>query len=211
MRCAMTRRKVTVDGMSGCGKTRLITALAECATAHYHGEIKCREDSSGYLNPFTHIELQSPETRSIHFWEVSYSTYERLTVLAYPKTNLVLFCFALDSFHDSSVVYDVEEKVDYLISQESHKPKDAPLVLVGCRNDLRKQREAAKDTKTFTQASQELRRFARKKHLEYFECSAESQENLAELLQEVIRILFLEQKDLTRRDRKTGFSKCVVL
>jgi GTPase SAR1 family protein len=194
--------------MSSCGKTRLITALAECATAHYDGEIKPREDSSGYPNPFTHIELQCPETRSIHFWEFSYSSYERLTVLAYPKTNLVLFCFALDSFDDSNVVYDVKEKVDYLISRESNKPKDAPLILVGCRNDLRKQQEAAKDTRAFTQASQELKRYARKKHLEYFECSAESEENLVELLQEVIRILFLETKDLTRRDRK---AKCVVL
>lgn len=207
----MSRRKVTVDGMSAHGKTRLITALAECATAHYHGKVKPREEFVGCPSPVTSVDIQSPESRSIDFWEVSYSSFERLTVLAYPKTNLVLFCFALDYLDDDGVLYDVEDKVDDLISKTSHKPKDAPLILVGCRNDLRTQQEVAKDTRDFAQASQDLRKYARKNHLEYFECSAESQENIAELLQGVIRILFLERKDSAQKDWKTRSSKCIVL
>ncbi|KAJ5378131.1 GTP-binding protein rhoA [Penicillium cataractarum] len=207
----MSRRKVTVDGMSACGKTRLITVLAEYATAHYHGKVKPREEFVGCPSPITSIDIQTPESRSIDLWEVSYSSFERLTVLAYPKTNLVLFCFALDYLDDAGVVYDVQDKVDYLISKKSHKPRDAPLILVGCRNDLRKQQEAAKNTRVFTQASQELRRYAKKNHVEYFECSAESQENIAELLRGVIRILFLERKDSAGKDWKTRSSKCIVL
>ncbi|KAJ5886032.1 uncharacterized protein N7473_008706 [Penicillium subrubescens] len=207
----MNRRKVTVDGISACGKTRLIAALSEYATAHYHGKVKPQEYFSGEPSPITSIEIQSPESGLIDFWENSYSTYGRLTPLAYPKTTLVLFCFALEYVDDTR--WEVENRVDYLISKKSPKGKDASLILVGCRNDLRKKQEDARSTKTLTKASEQLRQYAKKNRLAgYFECSAETDENIAELLRTVVGILFLgDTGDSTRKHRKIGSSKCIVL
>jgi GTPase SAR1 family protein len=207
----MNRRKVTVDGISACGKTRLITALTEYITAHYDGKVKTQEQFGGYPSPITSSEILSPEPRLIDFWEISYSSYGRLTPLAYPKTNLVLFCFALDYLDD--LQWGVEEKVDYLISKKSPKGRDAPLILVGCRNDLRKQQEDANSTKVFAKASGQLKQYARKNHLAgYFECSAENGENIPDLVQAIIGILFVgDTRDSARKDWKIGSSKCIVL
>jgi GTPase SAR1 family protein len=207
----MNRRKVTVDGTSACGKTRLITGLSEYATAHYHGQIKPQEYFTGEPSPITSIDLQTPESRSIDFWELSYSSYGRLTPLAYPKTSLVLLCFALDYVDENQ--WDVEEKVDWLISKKSPKGRDVPLILVGCRNDLRKQKEEAKSARVLTKGSEQLRQYAKKNRLAgYFECSAETKENIAELLQAVVGILFLGNTgDSARKHRKIRSSKCIVL
>lgn len=202
----MTPHKVTVDGMSACGKTRLIAALAEHATTHYNGKTKPQEKICGDLSPITSIEIQDAEPRSIDFWEVSYSSYGRLTVLAYPKTKLVLFCFPLDYLDDPNFEWDVKDKVDYLISKESHKGKDAPLILVGCRNDLRKQKEDAGSWTAFREGSKEFEKYARKNHLEYFECSAENRENIAELFQAVIG-----SNDSAPKKRRVISSKCILL
>lgn len=209
--CPMNRRKVTVDGISACGKTRLITALAEYATTHFNGKVKPQEYISGDPSPITAIDIQIPESGSIDFWNISYSTYGRLTPLAYPKTNLVLFCFALDDVDDSKWL--IEDKVDDLISKKSPKIKDVPLILVGCRNDLRKKQEDTHSTRVLTKASEQLRQYAKKNRLAgYFECSAETGENIAELLQTIIGILFLgDTGDSTRKHRKIGSSKCIVL
>lgn len=207
----MNRRKVTVDGMSACGKTRLIKALSEYATPHYHGKVKPQEYFSGEPSPITSIEIEVPQSGSIDFWEISYSSYGRLTPLAYPKTNLVLFCFALDSVDETR--WDVEDKVDCLISKESPKNRDAPLILVGCRNDLRKKQDDTNSTRVLAKASEQLRQYARKNRLAgYFECSAETEENIAELLEAIVGILFLGNTgDSTRKHRKIGSSKCIVL
>lgn len=207
----MNRRKVTIDGMSACGKTRLITALSEYATAHYHGKVKPQEYSGGDPSPITSIDIECPESRSIGFWEISYSSYSRLTPLAYPKTNLVLFCFALDYVGETA--WDVEYKVDGLMSKKSPKGRDVPLILAGCRNDLRKQQEDANSTRVLTKASEQLRQYAKKNRLAgYFECSAETGENIAELLQAIVGILSVGSTgDWTRKHRRFGSSKCIVL
>lgn len=206
----MGRHKVTVDGMSACGKTRLITALAEYATTHYHGTVKPPEPLDGHPSVITALDIQNPESLSIVFFEYTYES--RLVPLAYPHTKLVLFSFPLDYLFDTGVQYDVEDKLDYLISKKSPKSKGVPLILVGCRNDLRKQQEHANPSKGVSERAEYLKQYAKKSRLAgYFECSAESGEGIPELLQAVINILLFGFKESSSKNRQVGSSRCIVL
>ncbi|KAG0745039.1 hypothetical protein G6F24_015974 [Rhizopus arrhizus] len=63
--------------------------------------------------------------------QVSQEDYDRLRPLSYPDSHVILICFAVDS-PDS--LENVQEK---WISEVLHFCQGLPIVLVGCKKDLR--------------------------------------------------------------------------
>ncbi|KAF3936425.1 hypothetical protein ABW19_dt0204051 [Dactylella cylindrospora] len=121
--------------------------------------------------------------------------YDRLRPLSYPDSHVILICFAVDS-PDS--LDNVQEK---WISEVLHFCQGLPIILVGCKKDLRF------DPKTI----EELRKTSQKPvspeeigAVKYLECSAKTNEGVREVFEHATRAALLTQK-------KKKSSKCSIL
>nr|XP_009667401.1 PREDICTED: rho-related GTP-binding protein RhoD [Struthio camelus australis] len=114
----------------------------------------------------------------IHLWDTAgQEDYDRLRPLSYSDANVILMCF--DVTNPSS--YD--NILTKWCPEVNHFCKGVPVVLVGCKTDLRKDRavlhrlhEDRLEPITFQQGEA----MARLVHAAfYFECSAKYQENIS--------------------------------
>jgi len=157
--------------------------------------------------------------------------YDRLRPLSYPDSHVILICFAVDS-PDS--LDNVQEKVCFCLSHSSLSPFHGPLcltllinflllqwisevmhfcsglpiILVGCKKDLRRDPRVIEELRKTSQrpvTPEEGMAVAQKigaKH--YLECSAKSGEGVREVFQYATRAALLTRHPGSRR-------KCVVL
>jgi len=117
--------------------------------------------------------------------------YDRLRPLSYPDSHVILICFAVDS-PDS--LDNVQEK---WISEVMHFCAGLPIILVGCKKDLRRDpRVVAEPRKTSQRpvTPEEGMAVASKigaKH--YLECSARTGEGVREVFQYATRAALLSR------------------
>lgn len=130
--------------------------------------------------------------------------YDRLRPLSYPDSNVILICFAIDS-PDS--LDNVQEK---WISEVLHFCQDVPILLVGCKTDLRNDPKTIEELKRTSQrpvTPDEGQAVAQKiGAIKYLECSAKTQEGVREVFESATRAALQTAKE--NRDKKR---KCVVL
>merc|ERR1712000_283797 len=114
--------------------------------------------------------------------------YDRLRPLSYPDSHVILICFAVDS-PDS--LDNVQEK---WISEVLHFCSGLPIILVGCKKDLRY------DQKTIEELHKKIGAY------KYLECSAKTNEGVREVFEHATRAALL-----SRSSRKSSHKKCLVL
>lgn len=129
--------------------------------------------------------------------------YDRLRPLSYPDSNVILICFAIDS-PDS--LDNVQEK---WISEVLHFCQGVPIILVGCKTDLRNDSKTIEELKRTSQrpvTTDEGQAVAQKiGALKYLECSAKTGEGVKEVFEHATRAaLMVKEKE---RKKKS----CVIL
>ncbi|KAL1797265.1 hypothetical protein ACET3X_003871 [Alternaria dauci] len=128
--------------------------------------------------------------------------YDRLRPLSYPDSHVILICFAIDS-PDS--LDNVQEK---WISEVLHFCQGLPIILVGCKKDLRFDQKTIEELHKTSQkpVTPEQAEDVRKKigAQKYLECSAKTNEGVREVFEHATRAALL-----TRKEKKT--KKCLIL
>ncbi|KAI0391024.1 small GTPase-binding protein [Xylariaceae sp. FL0594] len=130
--------------------------------------------------------------------------YDRLRPLSYPDSHVILICFAIDS-PDS--LDNVQEK---WISEVLHFCQGLPIILVGCKKDLRYDPKTIEELRKTSQkpVSPEEGEDIRKKigaH-KYLECSAKTNEGVREVFEHATRAALLSRSRGTKKH-----SKCLIL
>ncbi|KAI9155400.1 GTP-binding protein rhoA [Paramyrothecium foliicola] len=130
--------------------------------------------------------------------------YDRLRPLSYPDSHVILICFAIDS-PDS--LDNVQEK---WISEVLHFCQGLPIILVGCKKDLRYDQKTIEELRKTSQkpVSPEEGEEIRKKigAYKYLECSAKTNEGVREVFEHATRAALL-----SRSSRKSSHKKCMIL
>ncbi|KAJ1664393.1 GTP-binding protein Rho1, partial [Coemansia sp. RSA 1694] len=130
--------------------------------------------------------------------------YDRLRPLSYPDSHVILICFAIDS-PDS--LDNVQEK---WISEVLHFCQGLPIILVGCKMDMRHDpakidelSRANQAPVTYEKAMEVAKAIGAK---EYLECSAKTGQGVNEAFEAATRAA-LKAKD-TKHKKRSG---CLVL
>ncbi|TNN73771.1 Rho-related GTP-binding protein RhoF [Liparis tanakae] len=132
--------------------------------------------------------------------------YDRLRPLSYQEADLILVCFDVTNptSHENVLIkWHPEVK---------HFCRDTPVILIGCKTDLRKDEECARKLKAMDQAAitytqgEETRQ--QMNAVLYLECSAKHQENVEDVFREATkRTLAFNRKQKNYKRKKI----CVVL
>lgn len=129
--------------------------------------------------------------------------YDRLRPLSYPDSNVILICFSIDS-PDS--LDNVQEK---WISEVLHFCQGVPIILVGCKTDLRHDPKTIEELKRTSQrpvTTDEGQAVAQKiGALKYLECSAKTQEGVKEVFEHATRAA------LMAKDKERKKKTCTIL
>lgn len=131
--------------------------------------------------------------------------YDRLRPLSYPDSHVILICFAIDS-PDS--LDNVQEK---WISEVLHFCAGLPVILVGCKKDLRNDPKTIEELKKTNQSPvtpEEGNSIAQKiGAYKYLECSARTNEGVREVFENATRAALT----VRRSNRSGGGKKCLLL
>ncbi|GKT86976.1 rho GTPase rho1 [Colletotrichum tofieldiae] len=133
--------------------------------------------------------------------------YDRLRPLSYPDSHVILICFAVDS-PDS--LDNVQEK---WISEVLHFCQGLPIILVGCKKDLRYDSKTIEELRKTSQKPVSPEECSQGEEVrkkigayKYLECSAKTNEGVREVFEHATRAALLS------RSRSSGKKhKCMVL
>ena len=166
-------KKLIAVGDGGCGKTSLLTVYttAEFPTNYVPTVFET------YVQDLTH----DGKPISLSLWDTAgQEEYDRLRPLSYPESNVILVCFAIDC------PTSLENILDKWFPEVRHFCPSTPLLLVGLKSDLRRNRNAQELLKaqgltpvTFQQASS----VAEQMGAQYIECSSKENQGVREVFE----------------------------
>ena len=135
----------------------------------------------------------------------SHEDYDRLRPLSYPESAVVVLCFAVDSLESFQSVHD------HWLPEVLHfcsRPK-VPLILVGCKADLRSEGVSHEHIRraTFVTPEQGREMATRIEAFEYAECSAETSYGM-QYLKELIGRVATSWDPLSGRSQ---LGKCMIM
>ncbi|KAF7667545.1 hypothetical protein LDENG_00057740 [Lucifuga dentata] len=191
--------KIVTVGDGGCGKTSLLMVYAK-------GDFPEKYAPSVFEKYVTTISIGGKEIKLNLYDTAGQDDYDRLRPLSYQEANLILVCFDVTnptSFENVLIKWHPEVK---------HFCRDTPVVLIGCKTDLRKDKECARKLKamnlapiTYTQGEETRQQMNAEL---YLECSAKHQENVEDLFREATKRALAANCKQRNNKRKR---KCVVL
>ncbi|KAF1377507.1 hypothetical protein PFLUV_G00201510 [Perca fluviatilis] len=191
--------KIVIVGDGGCGKTSLLMVYAK-------GDFPEKYAPSVFEKYVTTISLGGKEIKLNLYDTAGQDDYDRLRPLSYQDADLILVCFDVTnptSYENVMIKWHPEVK---------HFCRDTPVILIGCKTDLRKDKECARKLKAMNQApitytqGEETRQQMNAEL--YLECSAKYQENVEDIFRETtVRTLAFNRKKRNYKRKK----KCVVL
>ncbi|THH08102.1 hypothetical protein EW145_g2924 [Phellinidium pouzarii] len=189
------RRKLVIVGDGACGKTCLLIVFSKGTFPEVYVPTVFENYVADVEVDGKHVELA--------LWDTAgQEDYDRLRPLSYPDSHVILICFAIDS-PDS--LDNVQEKWH---SEVTHFCNGLPVLLVGCKKDLRYDSKTIEELRKTSQrpvTQEEGSAVSQKinaKH--YVECSARSGEGVREVFQYATRCALLSNK----RQKPT---KCIVV
>ncbi|XP_037608270.1 rho-related GTP-binding protein RhoF [Sebastes umbrosus] len=190
--------KIVIVGDGGCGKTSLVMVYAK-------GDFPEKYAPSVFEKYVTTISLGGKEIKLNLYDTAGQEDYDRLRPLSYQEVDLVLVCFDVTNptSHENVLIkWHPEVK---------HFCPDTPVILIGCKTDLRKDKECTRKLKAMDQApityiqGEETRQVMNAEL--YLECSAKYQENVEDLFREATKRTFAFHRKQKGKRKK----KCVVL
>ncbi|KAF5337697.1 hypothetical protein D9758_017344 [Tetrapyrgos nigripes] len=203
------RRKLVIVGDGACGKTCLLIVFSKGTFPEVYVPTVFENYVADVEVDGKHVELA--------LWDTAgQEDYDRLRPLSYPDSHVILICFAVDS-PDS--LDNVQEK---WISEVMHFCAGLPIILVGCKKDLRRDPRVIEELRKTSQrpvtpeewyllvlapalcnGGMAVAQKINAKH--YLECSAKSGEGVREVFQYATRAALL-----SRPKNKKG-TKCVII
>ncbi|KAM8743203.1 rho-related GTP-binding protein RhoF [Acanthopagrus schlegelii] len=191
--------KIVIVGDGGCGKTSLLMVYAK-------GDFPEKYAPSVFEKYVTTISLGGKEIKLNLYDTAGQEDYDRLRPLSYQEANLVLICF------DVTNPTSFENVLIKWFPEVRHFCRDVPVILIGCKTDLRKDKECTRKLKamnqdpiTYTQGEETRQQMNAEL---YLECSAKYQENVEDIFREATkRTLAFNRKHRNYNKQK----KCVVL
>ncbi|BAE57306.1 small GTPase superfamily [Aspergillus flavus] len=183
---AEIRRKLVIVGDGACGKTCLLIVFSKGTFPEVYVP-------TVFENYVADVEVDGKRVE-LALWDTAgQEDYDRLRPLSYPDSHVILICFAVDS-PDS--LDNVQEK---WISEVLHFCQGLPIILVGCKKDLRNDPKTIEElTKTSQKpVTAEQPCFqgeeVRKKigAYKYLECSARTNEGVREVFEAATRAALL--------------------
>ncbi|XP_065273721.1 rho-related GTP-binding protein RhoF isoform X2 [Emys orbicularis] len=191
--------KIVIVGDGGCGKTSLLMVYAKGAFPEKYAP-------SVFEKYTTSITVGNKEVILNLYDTAGQEDYDRLRPLSYQNTNMVLIC------------YDVMNPTSYdnvLIKwypEVSHFCRGVPLILIGCKTDLRKDEEhlrklmsSEQEPITYNQGEATCQQM---KAQAYLECSAKCRENIEDVFKEATNIALNAMKKAKRRKKR---KRCSIL
>ncbi|KAJ6021900.1 GTP-binding protein rhoA [Penicillium herquei] len=200
MASASIRRKLVIVGDGACGKTCLLIVFSK-------GTFPETYVPTVFENYVTDVQIDNNNVE-LALWDTAgQEDYDRLRPLSYPDSHVILICFAIDS-PDS--LENVQEK---WIQEVTHFCHGMPIILVGCKKDLRQDpgtihalRKMSQSPVTTEQAVNVARKIGAYK---YFECSARSGEGVRGVFEAATRAALTVNSRSNKPRSRHG--RCLIL
>ncbi|NXH41822.1 RHOF protein, partial [Dicaeum eximium] len=168
-----TEVKAVIVGDGGCGKTSLLVAFAS-------GDFPKVYVPTVFEKYTASLQVAGKPVK-IHLWDTAagQEDYDRLRPLSYSDAHVVLMCFDVT---DSNSFDNILTK---WYPEVNHFCKGVPVLLVGCKTDLRQDQEMLqklKDGRMQPVSRQQGEAMARQvRAVSYMECSARYQDNVGNI------------------------------
>ncbi|KAH8697169.1 Rho GTPase Rho1 [Talaromyces proteolyticus] len=193
---AEIRRKLVIVGDGACGKTCLLIVFSKGTFPEVYVP-------TVFENYVADVEVDNKRVE-LALWDTAgQEDYDRLRPLSYPDSHVILICFAVDS-PDS--LDNVQEK---WISEVLHFCQGLPIILVGCKVDLRDDQKTIDELNKTSQrpVTYEQGEEVRKKigAYKYLECSARTGQGVREVFETATRAALLTKAH--HQNKK----KCLIL
>ncbi|GMG33104.1 unnamed protein product [Ambrosiozyma monospora] len=201
---AEIRKKLVIVGDGACGKTCLLIVFSKGAFPEVYVP-------TVFENYVADVEVDGRRVE-LALWDTAgQEDYDRLRPLSYPDSNVILICFAIDA---PDTLDNVQEK---WISEVLHFCQGVPIILVGCKIDLRNNQRTIQKLQELGQQpvpSSEGQSVAEKiKAFNYLECSAKLNQGVREVFETATRAALdttvRKGKGKGSKDKKN--KKCTVL
>ncbi|GME66971.1 unnamed protein product [[Candida] boidinii] len=193
---AEIRKKLVIVGDGACGKTCLLIVYSKGSFPDVYVPTVFENYVSDVNVGGRRVELA--------LWDTAgQEDYDRLRPLSYPDSNVILICFSVDA---PDTLDNVQEK---WISEVLHFCQGVPIILVGCKIDLRndprtiEKLSALGQQPVTTAEGQEVADTI--KALHYLECSAKLNQGVREVFETA------GAAALETRERRTQKKKCMIL
>ncbi|MBW0515544.1 hypothetical protein O181_055259 [Austropuccinia psidii MF-1] len=185
----VTRRKLVIIGDGACGKTSLLSVFAM-------GEFPEDYEPTIFENYVAEIRLDGKPVQ-LALWDTAgQEEYERLRPLSYSKSHVILIAFAIDTPDSLENV-----TVKWIEEVRSICGPTIPVILVGCKKDLRDV-DGGLNPSAFVQTSQAEQVAASINARCYMECSALKNEGVDAIFEAATRAAMLRQENESQALRK---------
>ncbi|AOW03407.1 YALI0D01045p [Yarrowia lipolytica CLIB122] len=197
------RRKLVIVGDGACGKTCLLIVFAKGTFPEVYVP-------TVFENYVADVEIDGRRVE-LALWDTAgQEDYDRLRPLSYPDANVIIICFAIDS-PDS--LDNVQEK---WISEVLHFCQGVPILLVGCKVDLRNDPKTIEELRRTSQrpvTTEEGNAVAQKIGAgKYLECSARTHDGVREVFEHATRAaLTAHGQKGSKSSSREGKKKCLIL
>ncbi|KAG0639332.1 P-loop containing nucleoside triphosphate hydrolase protein [Tuber brumale] len=183
------RRKLVIVGDGACGKTCLLMRFS-----------KNTFDPDAYIptvfdNYVADVHLPDGRNVELALWDTAgQEDYDRLRPLSYPDSHVILICISIDSPDSLQNVYEK------WIQEVRHFCPGLPVVLVGCKKDLRNdertkrrlwEEEGGKRPLTEEDGRNAVKQLGL---TAYIECSAKTNDNVKTVFEEATRVALSSPK-----------------
>lgn len=182
---AAIKKKLVVVGDSACGKSHLLSVFSG------------KQFSELFENYKITIEIEGKKVE-LALWDTTgIKDYDRLRLLSYPDTDVILMCFSIDS---PESLRNIPEK---WIPEVKRTCPNVPVILIGNKKDTRNVQNTQKEHHGIKQEPvnwTEGQAMAEKIYaLAYVECSAKTKEGVKGVFETAIRVA-LRGKKRTEND-----------
>lgn len=192
--------KVVIVGNGGCGKTSLQMVYTKRDFPEKHVP-------SVFEKSIANVRYRGEEFRLNLYDTAGQDDYDRLRPLSYQNTNLVLICY------DVTCPSSFENVLIKWYPEVHHFCPGVPIILVGCKSDLRKDKTLARKlwvsgqhSITYIQGEETKSKIGAEL---YMECSAKCKENVHDIFREATKRVLIATRKKQEVKKKEG--SCVLL
>ncbi|KAH8824494.1 protein rho1 [Flagelloscypha sp. PMI_526] len=180
------RRKLVIVGDRTVGKTSLIHRFVK---GQFDEDLRPPTVFENYVADL-HVDQKKLE---LALWDTAgQDEYDRLRPLSYPDTNIVLIAFSV------AAPESLEHVTEKWISEVSHYTPGTPIILVGCKVDLRHDEGILKALAGVHQrpvsVDEGMATAAKIGAKKYTECSAKSGEGVSEAFETAARASLIARR-----------------